>query len=81
MPCRLEGGSSAQRATSWVYLLTIHYHLHILDKTVNDLEGLCCGYPSLILGESIQSLEHRLYVLLSKELLNKLFCVALSQVI
>ena len=34
-------------------MLTINYHPHILDKTVHDLEGLCCGYPSLLKGEPI----------------------------
>ena len=56
-----------------MYLLTFHYHSHILNKTVDDLEGLRCGYPSLVLGESIQPLEYRLDALLSKELLNQLF--------
>ena len=36
-----------------VYLLTVHYHFHILDKAVHDLEGLGCGNPSLIHGESV----------------------------
>ena len=74
MPCRLQGRSiNTQQATRLVYLLTFHYHSHILNKTVDDLEGLRCGYPSLVLGESIQPLEYRLDALLSKELLNQLF--------
>jgi hypothetical protein len=61
--------------------LTVHYHPHILDKMVDDLKSLRCSYPSLVLSETIQPLEHRLDVLLSKKLLNKFLCVALSQVI
>jgi hypothetical protein len=33
--------------------LTIHDHPHILDETVDNLEGLCCSRTSLILGQSI----------------------------
>jgi hypothetical protein len=54
MPYRLEGRIfNTQQATSLVYFLTIHYHSHIPDKAVDDLEGLCCGYPSLVLSESV----------------------------
>ena len=72
MPLRLKGKIINTRwATRLVHLLTAHYPFHILEKTVNDLEGLCCRYPSLILGETVQSLKYRLDVLLSdsKELL------------
>jgi hypothetical protein len=34
-------------------LLTVHHLFHILEKAVDDLEGLCGGYPSLVLGESV----------------------------
>ena len=72
MPCRLEGMIlNTQGVTSPVCLLTVHYHPHILDKAVDDLEGLRCGYPSFILSESIEPLENRLNVLLSKKLLDK----------
>ena len=54
MPCRLDGMIlNAQLVTILVYLLTTHYRFHILEKAVDDLEGLCCGYPSLVLGESL----------------------------
>jgi hypothetical protein len=59
-------------------LLTVHHHPHILDKTINDFEGLRRSYPSLILGEPIQPLEYCLDLLLSKKLLNKFSCVLLS---
>ena len=36
-----------------MYFLTVHYHFHILDKTIDDLEGLRRGYLSLVLGESV----------------------------
>ena len=59
-------------------LLTFHCHSHILEKATDDLEGLRCGYLSLVQGESVQPLKYRLDVLLStKVILNKLFCVAL----
>ena len=81
MPLRLKGRIiNTQRATRLVHLLTVHYPFHILEKTVNNLEGLCCGYPSLVLSETVQSLKYRLDILLSdsKELLEKFFCVSLS---
>jgi hypothetical protein len=62
-------------------LLTVHHHRHILDKAINDFEGLRGSYPSLILGESIQPLEYCLDLVLSEKLLNKFFCVVLSLII
>jgi hypothetical protein len=70
---------NTNRVIGLVNLLTIHCHSHIMDKAADDLEGLRCGYPSLVLGESVEPLEYRLDVLLSKGRLNKLFCVALNQ--
>ena len=67
-----------RRATSLAYLLTVHYLFHVLEKAMDDLEGLCCRYPSLVLAESVYPLEYRLDILLSKELLEKFFCVAPS---
>jgi hypothetical protein len=62
-----------------VNLLTVNRIPHILEKTIDDLEGLRRSYPSLILGEPIQPLKHRLDVLPPEELLlDKSFCVALS---
>ena len=61
--------------------VTIHHHPHILDKAADNLESLRRSYSSLILGESIQPLDHRFDVLLSKKLLDKFFYAALSQVI
>jgi hypothetical protein len=82
MPRRLKGRIlNSQRATRLVYLLTVHYLFHILEKDVDDLQGLCCSYPSLVLGESVYPLQNLLDVLLSKELLENFFCVVLSQVI
>src|SRR6266852_259691 len=64
-----------ERSTSLVDLLTVHYHLHILDKTMDDLEDLCCGLPSLVLRQSVQPLDHRLYFLLANKLPNKFFFI------
>jgi hypothetical protein len=62
-----------------VHLLTIHDYHHILDKTGDDLEGLRCSHPSLLLGESIEPLEHRMDIVFSQKLLSKFLCVVLSQ--
>jgi hypothetical protein len=60
-----------------VDLLTVNDILHILEKTIDNLEGLCRSYPSLILSEPIQSLKYRLDVLSpEKLLLDKRLCVA-----
>lgn len=83
MPCRLNKRILNIRYSGYKpsKFLTVHNHPHILDKTVNNLECLRRGDPSLILGESIQSLDYRFDVLLSKKLLNKFFCVSLSQAV
>ena len=79
MDLRLKGRIlNTRQVTSLVHLLTVHYPSYILEKAMNDLEGLCCRYPSLVLGESIQPFQNRLYVLLSKELLENIFYVSLS---
>ena len=36
-----------------VDLLTVGDHPHILDKTIDDLKGLCSGQFRLVLGESV----------------------------
>jgi hypothetical protein len=60
-----------------VDLLTVNHIPHILEKTIDDLEGLRRSYPSLILSEPIQPLKYRLDVLPPEELLlDKRFCVA-----
>ena len=54
IPRHLEGRIlNTQWARSLVYLLTIHYHSHILDKAVDNLKGLRRGYPSLVQGEPV----------------------------
>jgi hypothetical protein len=50
------------------------------DKTVNNFESLRCSCPNLVQREPIQSLERRFDLILSSELLHKIFCVAFSQV-
>ena len=83
MPCRLEGKTlNTKRRESLVDLLTVHYHFHILNKAVDDLECLRCGDPSLVQGESVQPLKDSLDVFLStNELLEKFSWVSLNQVI
>jgi len=62
-----------------VCLLTVHDRAHILDETVDDLEDLSCGCPSLILRESVQPLQDRFDVLLSENPLHKFDYVAVSK--
>jgi hypothetical protein len=58
-------------------LLTVNHIPHILEKTMDNPEGLRRSYPSLIPSEPIQSLKYCLYVLSPEEqLLDKSFCVA-----
>ena len=82
MPCRLNKRILTIRYSGYKpsKFLTVHDHRHILNKTVNNLKCLRRGDPSLILGESIQSLDYRFDVLLSKKLLNKFFCVSLRMI-
>ena len=35
-------------------LLTIHLSSQILDKPIDNLEGLSCGYARLVKGQPIQ---------------------------
>jgi hypothetical protein len=78
MNCRLDGRVFNRRRTRIrVRLLTFHDHSHILDETVDDLEHLCCGSLSLVLGESVKPLQDRLDVYLS--FLNKFDCIALNK--
>jgi hypothetical protein len=61
---------------SLVNLLTVNHIPHILEKTMDDLQGLRRSYSSLILSEPIQALTYRLDALPSEELLlDKRFCV------
>jgi len=57
-------------------LLTVHDHPPILDKTVDDLQGLHCGSASLVLREPVEPLQHRQNVALS--FLYECDCGALS---
>jgi hypothetical protein len=51
------------RATGLVDLLIVH----ILNMTVENLEDLRCGYPSLVVREPIQSLDHRLHFIFLRQ--------------
>jgi len=73
---RLEGRISTPDV-SLVNLLTVNHNPHILEQTIDDLEGLRRSYPSLILSEPIQPLKYRIDVLPPEELLlENRFCVA-----
>jgi hypothetical protein len=53
---------------------TIHDHLHIIQKTVNDSQGLRHSHPGLFLRESVQSLQYRLDLAIPQQLLRELLC-------
>jgi hypothetical protein len=54
--------------------LTVNDYLHIIQKTMNDGQCLCHGHPGLFLRESVQSLEYRLDLAISQQLLCELLC-------
>jgi hypothetical protein len=58
----------------WAARLTVHDDLHIVQKTVNDGQGLRHGHAGLFLCESVQSLEYRLDLAVSQQLLSELLC-------
>ena len=45
---------------------------------MDDTQGLCNGHPGLFLGQSIQSLEDRLYLAFPQYLPCEFLCDALS---
>jgi hypothetical protein len=57
--------------------LTVHDRSPILDETMNNLQCLNCGRPSLVLGEPVEPLQDRLNLVLS--LLHECDCRALSK--
>ena len=58
----------------WAAPLTVHDHLHIVQKTVNDSKGMRHGHAGLFLGESVQSLEYRLDLAVSQQFFGELLC-------
>jgi hypothetical protein len=70
-----------QRVTSQIDLLTVGDDIQILNKTIDDLKGLCSSQFRLVLGEPIQPLENRLNILLTKQLLDKILCDISCQVV
>ena len=53
-------------------LRTFHNHLHITDKTVDHAQRLSNSHPSLILRQSIQSLDSGFYLAVAQQLLREL---------
>jgi hypothetical protein len=72
--------SSAREELNWLNFPTIHNNSPMPDKTVDNVESLSSGRPSLVQGEPIQPLESCLDGIPSPRLLRKFLCVALSQV-
>jgi hypothetical protein len=63
MPHDLTGEVSEWYVLTMIQALrTFHDYFHITHKTMNDTQRLRNGYPSLLLGQSIQSLEYFLYL-------------------
>jgi hypothetical protein len=58
-------------------MFTVRDHPHILDETVNNLEGLSCGNPSLVSRQSVKPLQDCLDILLS--LRYKFDCIAMNK--
>ena len=50
---------------------TVHDDLDILHKAIHKFQRLCRGRLSLLSRQPVQSLQHRFYVILSKDLLSK----------
>ena len=57
---------------------TSHNHLHILRKTMDHTQGLRSHRQALVLGQSIQSLEGILYLVLPPQHLHEFLCNTLS---
>jgi hypothetical protein len=55
--------------------LTVHDHLHIIQKTVNNSQGLRHGHAGLFQREPVQSLQYGLDLAISQQLLRKLLCI------
>ena len=56
MICRLEKAFQLIENYEPRTMLTVHGLPHTLEKTVNDLQSLSCGSPSLVLGQSVDPL-------------------------
>jgi hypothetical protein len=70
---------NGQRIASPGCFLTVHDHAHILDETMDNLKSMSRGIPSLVLGESVQSLQDRFDILLPEQVLHKFNCVTVSK--
>jgi hypothetical protein len=53
-------------------LRTFHNYFHITHKTVDHAQRLSNSHPSLILGQSIQSLHSGFYLAVAQQLLREL---------
>ena len=64
----------------WQPFLTFHNCLDTTHKTIDYTQGLGTGHTSLFLGQSIQSLQNRLYVALPQQFLREFLCSTLSHI-
>jgi hypothetical protein len=60
--------------------LTVHDFCQIIDKAIDNFKGLRRGRASLLKRQPIQSLQHRLNIIFSEELLSEFLCISLSLV-
>jgi hypothetical protein len=59
-------------------LRTFHHHLYTFHEAMDNTQGLGNSYPSLFLRQSIQSLNHALYLALPQQLSSELLCATFS---
>jgi hypothetical protein len=65
MLCHLYDGIFNKRRITRPHFRTVHDYPYILDDAVDYPKGLSRGTPSLLLRESVESLQDRLDVVLS----------------
>ena len=61
-------------------MLTIHELPHVLDKSVDNSEGMSCSSLGLISRQPVKPLQDCLDVLLLEKILYEFNCVVLSKV-
>jgi hypothetical protein len=53
---------------------TVYYHLHIIQKAVDDSQGLSDSHEGLFPRESVQPFQYRLNLAIPQQLLRELLC-------
>jgi hypothetical protein len=60
-------------------ILTAHDNPPVLDKTINNFEGLRSSCPGLVESESVHALQDRFDLILSENVPYEFLCAALSE--